>query len=200
MRIGLVIIGIVLLLLGAVLMFVPVLKSDANSTAISYSQCGSSPTCTVSYNIYDASPGVIGGTSAKLTWTSPSNVLFFAVTCTNAVTSAQLQSVATPAQLSKDCGTNATVANQTGTSGTSSFTIPSGGSLVYFAISLNNQEPVVNSSLTTTSPLLGFVLLVVGILLLILGAALKSKKQKQAAAGQVAPSATPPGQPGYPPQ
>lgn len=179
-------------------MFVPLMKSSTTFTAINASNCGSQGRCNVAYNIYESSFSLLGGTSAKLSWSSPSPVYFFAVTCTKAVTSAELQS-GNGSQASQDCGTNTTVANGTGTSGSYSFSIPSGGSLVFFSFSQNSQQPTVSATLTTTSPLIGIVLLALGLLLAIVGAALKSKKPKQVPGAQAPGQPYPPAQPGFPP-
>ena len=175
MRAGLVVVGVILLILGAVFWFVPLIPSSDNFSA-STSDCSTAPNCTFAYNIYTASPLI--PTYAKLTWSSPEVVTFVAVTCTKSVTSDQLDSANTSAEVQAACGTNSTVGNTTGTSGSYSFTIPAGGSLVFLAVTGSSTPPTVTSTLTGTEPFLGLILLILGILLLILGVALKSKRQK----------------------
>jgi uncharacterized membrane protein len=186
MRKGLFIVGVVLLILGAVLIAVPLIPSTSSFTASSPDCSGSS--CTTAYNVYSASPVV--PTYAKLSWTSPVTVYFVAITCTKDVSSSELDNANSSAQLSADCGTNTTVGNSSGTSGSYSFSIPAGGSLVFLAVSNSNTTPTVSATLTGTEPLLGLVVLVLGLLLLILGVVLKSRKQKLE--GIAAPATTPP--------
>ncbi len=208
MRTGLVVVGLILLILGAVLLFIPILPGNTNFSAVSPTQCVSQATCQVSYNIYEASPSLLGGTSAKFTWSSPSTIFFHAVTCTNAVSGSQLSSATTTAQFNAACGTSNVIANTTGTGGTYTFTIPSGGSFVFFGISAGTSSVTGSSTLTATEPLLGLVILVVGLLLLIVGAATTSKKKKAARSappqpwGAPGPGGAPPAgsAPGAPPQ
>jgi uncharacterized membrane protein len=186
MRTGLFIVGVILLILGAVLIAVPLIPSSSSFTAYNGS------TSTIPFNIYTASPLI--PTSAHLSWTSPTNTSFEAWTCSNAVTSSELQNVSTQAEFNAKCGTTTVVANTSGTSGSYSFTIPGGGSLVYTAFSFGgtgSTAPSVSTTLTGTEPLAGLALVILGVILLILGVALKSKKQK-AAAIAAAPASPPP--------
>ncbi|MDE1878941.1 MAG: hypothetical protein KGI89_00185 [Euryarchaeota archaeon] len=197
MRKGLVIVGVVLLALGAVLMFVPLIPSTISSTASNPSANGGM----IGYNIYQSSFSLTGGTTGKFSFSSPSPVDIAVITCSRAVTTSQLQQATTSAQFNAACGTNTTYGTtqvggfsfSNGTSGSFSVTIPSGGTLIWFALSGQNSPPTVTVTTTYTSPLLGLVLLVIGVLLLLLGVALKSKKQKQAA------TSLPPPQPWGPP-
>ncbi|HTW39686.1 MAG TPA: hypothetical protein VMF04_02355 [Thermoplasmata archaeon] len=177
MRKVLFIVGVVLAILGAVLIVVPLIPSASNFTASSADCTGSS--CTTAYNIYSASPVI--PTYAKLSWSAPTTVYFFAITCTNDVSTSQLDNANSSAQLGADCGTNTTVGNTSGTSGSYSFTIPAGGSLVFFAASSSSVAPTVTATLTGTEPFLGLIVLILGIILLVLGVVLKSKKQKSLA-------------------
>lgn len=188
MRAGLVVVGIILLILGAVLWFVPLIPSSDNFSA-STPDCPTAPDCTFAYNIYTASSLV--PTYAKLSWSSPETVTFVAFTCTNSVSSDQLDSANTSAELRAVCGTNATVGNTTGTSGSYSFTIPAGGSLVFLALTGSSTPPNVTSTLTGTEPFLGLILVVLGVIVLILGLVLKSRRQKAAANPALAPITLP---------
>lgn len=184
MRKVLVILGVIFLILGAVLIVVPLIPSTASFTATP-ADCMSTPGCTVGYNIYTASPLV--PTYAKLSWSAPGAVFFIAITCTKAVTGSQLDS-ANSSQQQADCGTSTIVGNTSGTSGSYTFTVPAGGSLVYLAIASSSTAPTVSATLTGTEPFLGLVVLVLGVILLILGVALRSKKVSgQPIAAPVAP-------------
>jgi hypothetical protein len=178
-RVVVLIVGLILLILGAVLMFVPLLSDTASVTAVDPSDCTTGPDCSIAYNVYSASPSVTGGTSARLSWSSPIPATFTAVTCTNAVTG-QPENL-TPSELGRVCHGLVTVANTTGTSGSSTFSIPSDGSLMYFATTSGSAEPTVHATLTATEPLLGLVALLVGVLFTILGVVLRSRKPKLAA-------------------
>jgi uncharacterized membrane protein len=174
-RAGLVVVGIILLILGAVIFVVPLIPS---SQSLSTSSGSGSP----DFSIFTSSPLV--PTYAKLSYSSPVDVFFEAVTCTKPITTSQADSP----NASQDCGTMTTVANSSGTSGSYSFTIPAGGAVVYFAIGDSNST--VSTTLTYTEPLVGIALIALGIILLILGIVLKCKKQKAQAIA--APSTPPP--------
>ena len=189
MRIVVLIVGVILLILGAVIAFVPVISDTSSVTAVDPSDCTSGPDCSISYEVYSASPSVTGGTSTKLSWSAPVPVTFTAVTCSNAVTGEPDN--LTPSELARVCSGLVTVANTTGTSGSYSFTIPSGGSLMFFATTSGTVQPTVNATLTATEPLLGLVVLLLGLLLAILGVVLRSKKQKLAAIAASPPSGGP---------
>jgi uncharacterized membrane protein len=187
MRTGLFIVGVILLIVGAVLIAVPLIPGSSSWTA---STASSGNPCSAGCNLYSASPLV--PTFAKLSWTSPTSVYFIAITCSGALTSSDLKND-NSSQLDSACGTMTTVGNSSGTSGSYSFTIPAGGSLVFLAVYTgggSGTAPTVSSTLTGTEPLLGLAILILGIVLLILGVALKSKKQKAEAIA--APASPPP--------
>lgn len=160
----LVVVGIALAIAGPVVMVGTIFPNDATFAADSPEACSG---CPIGYNIYAASPSATGGTAAHLAWSSPALVRFVALTCTKAVTSSELQSDQSPSQFNDDCGANATIANSSGTGGSESFNIPSGGSLVYFAVSSSAHPPNVTADLSVASPLLGLSLAGVGALCLV---------------------------------
>jgi uncharacterized membrane protein len=164
-------VGVVLVILGAVLIVVPLIPSTSSFSASSASGGSNS---SVAYNVYSASPVV--PTYAKLSWSAPTTVYFIAITCTNDVSSSQLEND-NSSQQNAACGTSDTVGNTSGTSGSYTFSIPAGGSLVFLAIQ-SGAPTNVSATLTGTEPLLGLIVLVIGIILLILGVVLKSKRQR----------------------
>ena len=192
------VVGLILLILGVVLLFIPILPGNTTFSAISPTQCGTQATCQVSYNVYDASPSLTGGSSAKFTWSAPSTIFFYAVTCTHAVSGSQLSSATTTAQFNSVCGTSDVIANTSGTGGSYSFTIPSGGSFVFFGLSGGTSSITGSATLTATEPILGLVILVIGLILLLVGAATTSKKKKAAQAAPPQPWGAP-GAGGAPP-
>ncbi len=175
-------IGVVLLVLGAVLMVAPLIPDSESFSASTPGPCGGDENCTLAFNVYSASVGVFGGTSAKLSWSSTAAVTFVAVTCTKQI-STDVLDTENASQIDAACGTNHTVADATGTSGSYTFTIPSGGSLAYFAFSSASSLPTVSTTLTTTSPLLGLAGVAVGIVLVLLGLLLHPKSRPKAEGG-----------------
>lgn len=180
------VVGLVLVILGAVLLYVPLVPSSETFQATDGFSCAESGASTcVNYSLFDASPALLGGTMAKLTFSSSGPVFFTAITCSKTVTTSQLQSATSNAQAQAVCGTEDVVYNGTQegaqTSGSASFSIPSSGTLIFVAIS-DGPGPSVSTSLTYSEPLAGFILLIVGILLLLVGLVAKGKKAKAAAA------------------
>ncbi len=186
MRKGILAIGVVLAVIGAVVMTVPLLPDSESFSASTPGPCNEGANCTQAFNVYSASDGVFGGTSAKLSWSSTGTVTFVAVTCTKQITTDVLDSQ-NASQIDAACGTNHTVADASGTSGSYTFTIPSGGSLAYFAFSSASTLPTVSTTLTTTSPLLGLAGVALGIVLILLGLVLRPKARR-AGAGSAAPA------------
>jgi hypothetical protein len=214
MRTGTVIVGVVLILIGAVLMFYPLVPSSSTFQSTYYLSCGSSSAgACLNYTVFDASPALFGGTMAKLSWTSSSAIEFLALTCSGQVTTSDI-SHDTAAQLNSACGTNQTVSSggSPSTSGSYTFTIPSSGTLIFAAGSITTPGPSVSVTLTYTEPLAGAALLIIGVIVLIVGAVRKSAKPKPTPSGPpqawtpgqpTAPGAQPPGAPapwGPPPQ
>ena len=200
MRKGLVGVGIVLAIVGAVLLFVPLFPSTISVPASNTAGNGG----TIGYNVYASSFSLVGGTSGTFAFSAPTSVDIAVITCTNAVTTSQLGQVTSDAQFNADCGTNTTygtssingISFSNGTAGSFAVHIPSGGSLVWFALSGQSSPPTVTVTMTLTSPLGGLVLLVLGIVLLLVGVVLKSKKPKTPPGTPMAPQPwTPPGQP-----
>ncbi len=159
MRKGWLVIGVVLGVVGAVLLVVPAFPSNASFRAFAPGECVD---CQPVYNVYHSGFSLPGGTNARFSWSSPSTVTFVAVTCSRSVSPNELDSAHGSEQQARDCGTNRTVADVVGTSGSYSFTIPAGGSLVFYAVSSSTTPPTVTTTLTSALPLLGLVLIGLG--------------------------------------
>ncbi|HKV89889.1 MAG TPA: hypothetical protein VJQ43_01690 [Thermoplasmata archaeon] len=170
---GIVVVGVVLLILGAVLLFVPVVPQAKQTIGPSSSIPG------VILSVSGVS--LTGSIPVSVSWSSTGPVTVGGATC-----AANCESI------------NATgVSNPTIESGTSgSFTLnqPNGGSLVLIAFSFgsgpngfaNRSNATTTFTLTTALSTVGSILLIVGILLLIVGLVLKSKKAKMAASAPAA--------------
>ena len=162
MRMGIVVAGIVLLIIGAVLLFVPIVQQPDQTVDTSGS---SFPFGAVQI----AGFSLTGSIPVSVTWSSPSAVTVFAATCSSGCASASSAS------------SIGGIAIQTGTGGTFTLSQPNGGYLVYGALNTSGgggAGPTVTFKITTALSTIGSVVLVLGILLLIVGLVLKSKSAK----------------------
>jgi uncharacterized membrane protein len=155
MRIGLVIVGVVLVVLGAVLLFVPVLPMQSQAVS------SSSPDV---FNITTAfSP--TGNVQLALTWSASSSVEFLVLTCTGInVNGGSFSSI---------CQGLSVIGFQNGTSGSYNFAAKDGSTVLAGIASRSSSTGTVNVS--GSSPVLATILLVVGLILLVVGVILKKK-------------------------
>ncbi len=191
-RTGIVIVGVILLVLGAVLAFVPLVTQSVQQT-------GSSSSSGFSGYVWDNN-GIILPATVKISWTATSTSEFFYITCTNTITQSEAQ--ASNFNLTSSCNgmktygaQSTTFGGQTynydsGTSGSQSISVPGGGTLLFQGAS--GTGGTINISASYPEPLIGLILLIVGVLILLVGLVLKSKKRVAAAP----PQAWGPGQPG----
>jgi uncharacterized membrane protein len=178
MRLGLVIVGVVLAIIGAALLFVPVVP-QSNQTI---STASSPPLAILSVSGFS----LTGSIPVAVSWTANSSVTVFAAACS-----------ATCSNVSMVSGTTV----QTGTSGSFSLSQPNGGEVALGAIKASGPPSTVTFKLTTALSTVGTVLLIIGIVVLIVGVVLRSGKAKMATAmPPSAPTATtPPVSPPTPP-
>ncbi len=190
-RTGIVIVGVILLVLGAVLAFVPLVTQSVQQT-------GSSSSSGFSGYVWNNN-GIVLPATVKISWSASSTVMFLYITCTNTITQSQAQAAnfnisscngmqSYGAQSSTFLGQ--TIHYDTGTSGSQSISVPAGGTLLFSGGS--GSPTTINISASYPEPLIGFILLIVGVLILLVGLVLKSKKRAAAAP----PQAWGPGQPG----
>ncbi len=167
MRIGLVIVGLVLIILGAVLLFVP-LEPQTN-------QVVSTSSDTPYYEGTVSGFSLTGSIPISVSWNASATVQVIAGACTATCTNeSQVSSITT----------------ETGMSGSFTLSQPNGGSILMGAIGpLGGSPASVTFKITTALTTVGTILVPVGIIVLILGVVLKSQKQKMAA---MAPPASPP--------
>ncbi len=172
MRLGIAVVGVILLVLGAVLLFVPLSpQPNQNVTSGSVSTGGSG------VSIFSVSGfSLTGNIPVSISWSAPTAVVIGAVAC-----SGTCQNPST---------SGSGVAVQTGTSGTFTLNQPDGGEIGLVAITTAGSAVTVTFKITTALTTVGSILLILGILLLIVGVVLKSKSGAPAPVG--APPASPP--------
>jgi hypothetical protein len=148
MRAGWVVVGVVLLLVGAVLVFVPLVPQPDHT--VTYGRTG------FTANLTGYSPtGSIAGT---LSWNSNATVEFWFASCP-----------------STDCiASSVKVQTENGTSGTISFSYPSGTEIAAL-IAGGPAGSTATVKLTLTEPTYGSLLILVGLALLLVGIVLRRK-------------------------
>lgn len=179
MRKGLLIVGVILLVLGIVLAFVPLVTQSVSSTE-------SSGTSTGSYVYVWNNNGVILPATVKVSWTAPDTTEFFYFSCTNSLSASTVQS--TSFNLTQQCnglqtyGASSvtsggqTINYDTGTSASQSISVPAGGTLIFGGVPASGSETI---SITATypEPLFGLILIILGVLLAVVGVVLKAKRK-----------------------
>lgn len=164
MRLGLVIVGIVLAILGGVLLFVPIVPQT--------SQTVQSSSDTPPYFLGSISGYSLTGTIAvSVTWTATSTVDVVAGACTSPCANASSTAGVTD------------ITSQTGTSGSFTLNQPNGG-YILMGIFDSSGQAAANATfkITTALSTVGTVLLPVGIILLIVGVVVRKKGSKAPAA------------------
>jgi hypothetical protein len=152
MRSGLVIVGIILLVLGGVLMYVPLVPQS--TVTVTYA----SP---YAANVTGFTPtGSIPGT---VTWSSSSSTEAILYVCTGAVHAFS-------------CNGTQSTQYENGTSGSFSFSVHSGGTI------LIGTSGTISATVKLAEVTIGFVVLVIGAVILLLGVVLRGKKPAAAAA------------------
>lgn len=179
MRTGVVIVGVVLAIIGAALLFVPVVPQTSETVQ--------SNSATPFYEGSVAGFSLTGSIPVSVTWTANTTVEMIA-----AAASCSGTNCANASQIS-----GATI--QSGTSGSFTLNQPDGGS-IFMGIAPTGGGPAnATFKITTALTTVGSVLVIVGILVLIVGAVLKRRTMAmpQAPAQPVQPAA--PGTPPTPP-
>ncbi|MCI4320303.1 MAG: hypothetical protein L3K23_09300 [Thermoplasmata archaeon] len=155
MRAGLVVVGVILVVLGAVLLFVPLLPMQSQTVT------SSNPDA---FNITTAfSP--TGNVQLSLTWTSSTSVEFLVLTCTGINLNGH--------NFSSICQGHSIIGFENGTSGSFSFATKVGSTVLAGIVSPGSSSATVNVS--GSSPLLATLFLVLGLILLIVGLILRKK-------------------------
>lgn len=165
MRPGLVVVGVVLLVVGAALLFVPLIPQA--SQTVTYQK--------TSYSANLTGYSLTGSVAGSLAWNSNRTIEFLFVTCPTST-----------------CSSGAfTLQDQNGTSGTFSFSVPSGGQIVAGILS-GPPGSSATVKLTLTEPTYGSVLLVGGVLVLVVGLGLRRKPSPAPVGASPMPSAPSP--------
>jgi hypothetical protein len=172
MRIGWVIVGLILLILGAVLIIMPLFNQPIS-------------------NVAGASNSVSSGTPAAFQLKSYGVPYYMSMTwSSSASTTVTVQSCSSVDPNTAACNGASTLASDSGTSGTLTWTAAAGAWIEISTTSSGSVTISVNGS----SPLLGFILAIPGILVLIVG--LVRKKKQKVPKGQPPAQAWQPGQQG----
>ncbi|HXW66611.1 MAG TPA: hypothetical protein VEL82_01835 [Thermoplasmata archaeon] len=180
MRGGLVVLGIILAVLGAALLFVPLLP-QSNETVTSTS---STPFYEGSVSGYS----LTGSIPVAVSWSTNGSVAVEVAAATASCSGTNCANVS---------GVSG-VTFQNGTSGSFMLDQPNGGTVVMGVIYSGSSAVVVTFKITTALATVGTVLLIVGIVVLILGVVLRGKP-KPAPAAMPPASAAPVAPPGPPP-
>lgn len=179
MRAGIVVVGVVLLVIGAVLLYVPLAPQPAQT--MTQSSSSASP-----YAFQVSGFSITGSMPVSISWTSNTSVILAAVACSGTC-SGNISSVSG-------------VVLQTGTSGSFTLSVPDGGTVAIVAESSTGGPSTTTVNVTTAETSIGSILLIVGILLLIVGLVLKRKSAKPMGASPAMPASdsqspmAPPGQ------
>lgn len=148
MRAGLVVVGVVVLIVGAALLFVPILP-QANAT-VTYERAG--------YEANITGFSLTGSIAGTLAWNANQTVEFVFVSCPTG-----------------PCSSGAsTIETQNGTSGSISFSVPSGGE-VGARIVAGPPGASATVKLTLSEPTWGSILVVAGVVILLAGLLLRRK-------------------------
>jgi hypothetical protein len=179
MRAGWIVVGVVLLLVGAVLLFVPVIP-QTNEVVSSSADI---PFYAASVSGYS----LTGSVPVAVTWTSSASTTVAAAVCSGSCTNTS--------QISG-------VTYQTGTSGSFTLNQPNGGSIVMGEESSGNGTVSVTFKITSALSTVGSLLVVVGIIALLVGI-VAGRKPKPAPGMMAQPGASTTGSgndpPGVPP-
>jgi uncharacterized membrane protein len=175
MRPVIVVVGIVLLIVGAVLLLEPVVpqgnQTISNNSALPY--------------VIESVSGysLTGSVVVHISWTAPTAVTVVGGACTANCNSSSSASGVT---------------EQSGTSGSFTLNQPNGGEILFGALNPSTGKGG-NATFTISTALatVGTLLVVVGILLVIAGAVLKSDKAKAQAAAANQATMNPPATPSY---
>jgi uncharacterized membrane protein len=177
MRAGVVVVGIVLVVIGAVLMFVPVVGQGSQKVDSS----SSTP-----YDVFSVSGfSLTGSIPVSVAWTSTAAVTIVAAACSASCNTGDVSGISG-------------LTEQTGTSGSFTLNQPDGGEVLVGVVSSGSGSPATATfSITTALTTVGSILLVLGIVILIVGVVLRSKSKAASMppaepAGQMADAPNPP--------
>ncbi|HYK93612.1 MAG TPA: hypothetical protein VEY07_06180 [Thermoplasmata archaeon] len=157
MRAGIVVVGIVLAIIGAVLLFVPV----SSQAAQKIDESGAA--------VQVGGFSITGSIPVAVSWTSTEPVTFYAAACSGSCATGSIASLSG-------------VTIQVGTSGTFTINQPSGGQIAFGFIPQNvsSTSATATVNMTTALTTVGSIVLIVGILILIVGLVLRSKSKASA--------------------
>ncbi len=166
MRIGWLVAGVVLLVIGAVMLFVPLVPQGSQTVQAS----SSAPFYAGNVSGFS----LTGNIPVSVSWTATTGVEVVAAACSAQCDSGNIASLS-----------DLTIQN--GTSGSFTLNQPNGGSIIMGIATSSSGGAQATFKVTTALSTVGTILVVVGIVLVIVGVVLRSKKARAAA---VEPSAT----------
>ena len=158
MRKGILIVGVVLAVIGAVLLFIPVTPQASQSI---------DSNSATPFTLFQVSGfSITGSIAVSVSWTANTTVTMAAVTCSAACAGGNASSIAG-------------LALQSGTSGSFTLGQPNGGYVLVGIFSSGSGSPPAHATLnvTTAQSTVGSIVLILGIVLLIVGVVLKSKSK-----------------------
>jgi uncharacterized membrane protein len=170
-RIGLVIAGVIVLAIGVVLAFVPLVQAASQDMV-------SNPPIETEFHGYAWNVtgfSITGNIPVSTAWTSTGPATFVIQLCSNGGFNPYYYCT----------GTSHWPGNQSGTSGSETFNVPSGATLLVYLHSENATTGHVNVDIAQTT--IGLILIVIGLILLVLGIVL-GRKSRAAPAPPPSPS------------
>jgi uncharacterized membrane protein len=148
--------GVVLVVVGAVLSFVPVASQGAQTVTES-----------TPFTANETGYSLTGFVYASFSWTATSDIQFTLFTCPTLIANGQ-------------CSGTTYYVNQSGTSGSGSFSVQSGGFVAAYISGTGN--PSASLTIKLAEPTFGLIAIIVGLVLLLVGVILR-KRSKDRAAG-----------------
>jgi uncharacterized membrane protein len=164
MRLGMVIVGVIVVIIGAVLLFVPLVPQTSQTVA--------SNSSTPFYLGSVSGFSLTGNIAVAVSWTSTTTVTIAAAACSG-----------TCSNISQISG----ITTQSGTSGSFTLNQPDGGEVIMGIVTSGGAAANATFKITTALATVGSILVIVGIVILIAGIVLHRKKP----AAEPAPAPTP---------
>ena len=156
MRIGIVVAGVVLIVIGAVLLFVPITDQGTQTVTSSAPEV-----------LQVSGFSITGSIPVSISWTSSSAVEVLAAACSSSCDTGNINAIS-----------GLTI--QSGTSGSFTLNQPNGGEIVLGVITTGGSSASATFTVKTALSLVGTILLLVGIVILIVGAVLRSRPKAEA--------------------
>lgn len=156
MRIGIVVAGVVVIVIGAVLLFVPVVNQGTQTVTVTAPE------------VFQVSGfSITGGIPVSISWTSSVSVEVLAAACSSSCNTGSINSLSG-------------LVLQSGTSGSFTLNQPNGGEVVLGVVTTGGTSGSATFTIKTALTTVGSILLILGIIILIVGAVLRSRPKATA--------------------